>query len=119
MSEKPECCPTCNRYTSHGQQQLAVQNRSRPIYGTDFTQPLSKIIEGVRNQLAQARGQLSDIGSGFTGWRDRVENVEGLLTCGLIALHGVKTEMEDHERRYPNSTHMNSVTAVLTAPVTE
>jgi hypothetical protein len=87
MAEKPESCPTCNRYTERGRQQLAVQNRSRPIYGTDFSRPLSEIVGDIRSQLARARGQLSDIGSSFTGWKEHIESVEGLLTCGLVALY--------------------------------
>lgn len=40
---------------------------------------------------------------GFTGWRDRVKDVEGLLTCGLIALHNTMEEMREHETRYPKN----------------
>jgi len=101
--EKPESCPTCNRYTERGRQQLAVQNRSRPIYGTNLSLPLSELVSDIRSQLVRARGQLGDIGSGFPGWKEHVESVEGLLTCGLVSLHRVKEEMEEHERRYPKS----------------
>lgn len=100
MTEKPETCPTCKRYTLEGQQQLAVEFRSRPIYGTDMTKPLSELIADIRSQLTQARGQLNDISMGFTGWRDRIKNVEGLLTCGLIALHYTREEMLKHEKEF-------------------
>lgn len=100
MSETPECCPTCRRYTITGQQQLAVQFRSRPIYGTDLTKPLSVLIGDIRSQIVKARGQLNDIGMGFTGWREHLESVEGLLTCGLVSLHHTMKQMQEHEKLY-------------------
>jgi hypothetical protein len=98
--ERPESCPTCNRYTTAGLQQLAIQCRSRPIYGTDLTRPLSALIADIRSQMVESRGQLGDIGSGFTGWREDLANVEGLLTCGLVALHHTMERMKEHERLY-------------------
>lgn len=100
MTEKPETCPTCKRYTIMGQQQLAVHFRSRPVYGTDMSRPLSELIANIRSQIVQARGQLNDISMGFTGWRERLQDVEGLLTCGLIALHHTREEMLKHEKEF-------------------
>ena len=97
---KPETCPACRRYTVAGLEQLAIQSRSRPIYGTDLTRPLSALVADIRSQLVKSRGQLSDIAYGFTGWRDDLANVEGLLTCGLIALHHTMERMKEHERLY-------------------
>lgn len=116
MSDKPECCPTCNRYTSRGQEQLAVEYRSRPIFETDLSRPLSYVIADIRGQLVKARGQLSDIGSGFTGWKDRVDNVEGLLTCGLVVLWNVQEEMKNHERMYPEATAVRAKKTAQPAP---
>lgn len=98
--EKPETCPTCNRYTTRGREQLAFEHRARPLSGIDLTKPLSELIAGIRSDLVAARGKLQDIGMGFTGWRERVEMVEGLLTCGLMALHHTMEEMREHERKY-------------------
>lgn len=99
--EKPETCPTCRRYTLRGQEQLALEHRAKPLSGIDLTQPLSKLIEGLRSDLVGVRSKLNDIGMGFTGWRERVQCVEGLLTCGLMALHHTMEEMREHEKLYP------------------
>lgn len=73
--------------------------KKHPIFGTDFSKPVSVIIEDIRSQLSKARGQLSDIGSA-TGWGERVEHVEGLLTCGLVALHHTMEEIAKLEIRW-------------------
>lgn len=59
--------------------------------------PLSEIVASIRSDLAAARGKLNDIGTGFTGWRERMASVEGLLTCGLVALHYTIEEMREAE----------------------
>lgn len=68
--------------------------RGNPIYGTDITRPLPELIEGLRHQLVQVRGQISDI-QHHIGWRDRFDPVHGLLTCGISVLYGVKQEVEE------------------------
>lgn len=100
MTEKPETCSACGRYTSRGQEQLALEFRGRPISGIDLTRPLSELIKEIRSDIVAARGKLNDIGMGFTGWRERIASVEGLLTCGLMALHHTMEEMREHERKY-------------------
>lgn len=72
-------------------------DREHPIWGTDLSRPLSDIIEGLRNDITRIRGSLGDIGRAFPGWGERLEPVEGLLTCGLIALFGVRAEILKHE----------------------
>lgn len=72
----------------------------KPIYGTDFSIPLSTTVEKVRRDISHARGQLSDISFAYNGWGERVKCVEGLLTCGLMALHQIKEEMREHEEKY-------------------
>lgn len=68
-----------------------------PIYGTDFSKPLSALVEGLRNQIVRTRGQLSDISFRYPGWGEELKNVEGLLTCGLVALYRTMTEMQKLE----------------------
>lgn len=99
--QKPESCPTCGRYTSRGQEQLALQHRARPLSGIDLTKPLSELVQGIRSDITAARAKLNDIGMGFTGWREHLASVEGLLTCGLVTLHYTMEEMREHERRHP------------------
>ena len=46
---------------------------------------LSETIKLVRNQIADARSTL-DRAIHEHGWKDRLEHVSGLLTCGLVTL---------------------------------
>lgn len=71
--------------------------KAKPIYGTDFSVPLSVSTERVRSDITKARGQLSDIGSAFPGWKHDMDMVEGLLTCGLVTLHWVMESMQKYE----------------------
>lgn len=91
-------CESCGHWTSEGQRKW--RESQKPIYGTDLSRPLSETIADIRNQLTRARGQLFDVGFRFTGWREQLESVEGLLTCGLIALHYTMEEMQRHEAEH-------------------
>lgn len=71
--------------------------RTKPLYGTDFSQPLSKAIEAVRRQIVQARGQLDDVGSAFPGWKQEMDMVSWLLTCVLVTLYRTVEEMQKRE----------------------
>ena len=71
----------------------AKYDREHPIYGTDFSRPLPDIIEKLRMEITRIRGSLGDIGRAYPGWDERVEPIEGLLTCGLVALFHVRAEM--------------------------
>jgi hypothetical protein len=73
-------------------------SKTKPIYGTDFSVPLSVMIERTRSDIARVRGQLNDIGSAFPGWKQDMEMVEGLLTCGLVTLHWVMEGMQKQEK---------------------
>lgn len=94
---RQDCCDGCGRWTAEGEREWRAN--LKPIYGTDFTKPLSETIEELRNQITKVRGQLSDIGFRHPGWGERVACIEGLMTCGLIALHGVREEMLASEKR--------------------
>lgn len=96
---KPQACPCCGRFTTRGQEQRALEYRKRPISGIDLSKPLSELVHNIRMDISAARGKLDDIGMGFTAWRDRLSCVQGLLTCGLIALHNTREEMLEHEKR--------------------
>ncbi len=60
--------------------------KAHAIFGTDLSKPLSDSIEDIRSQLSRTRGQISDLMRAFPGWSDRLDHVEGLLTCGICAL---------------------------------
>lgn len=94
---KPDNCPTCRHLTNEGREHMAERARENPIYKTDFSKPLWQTIEALRHEITRVRGGLCDIRFAFPLWGDRVDNVEGLLTCGLIAMHGIAREMEKSE----------------------
>lgn len=97
MSIDPkERCLECGHRTRFGQEEDKKRARRSPIFGTNFDEPLSAIIEEVRNRMVAARGTLHDIASA-TGWGERVDDVAGLLTCAIHVLHDVKEEMKKIE----------------------
>jgi hypothetical protein len=96
---KPECCPSCRRYTMRGQQQRAEQYRQRTLSGIDLSQPLSGLVEGLRSDIAKVRSKLQDIGWGYTGWGEHLECSIGGLTCVLVALHETMERMREAETR--------------------
>lgn len=69
----------------------------KAIYGTDLSIPPSEAVAAVRAKLANCRGQLFDIYTAH-GWKDRIDHVEGLLTCGIIALYNTVEEMRKSEQ---------------------
>lgn len=71
------------------------------IEGDDLMRPVEDLIEEIRSDLRRARGRLSDIAHAHPGWRENMEMVEGLLTCGLVTLHWVREQMVEHRRRVP------------------
>lgn len=78
---------------------LAPANR-RPIYGTDLSKPLSELMTGWRSNVAQIRGQMSDVAFAKSGWREELATLEGGLTCLLMAMHCSLERMQEHERRW-------------------
>lgn len=56
---------------------------------------LSQKIEAIRDKLAEIRSELDD--AARNTFRDHIEPVIGLLTCGLIALHSANGEIINWE----------------------
>ncbi len=83
--------------TPEQKQSDAERYRQHPTYGTDFSKPLSVLVEDIRNKMDGVRGLIHDIQYGYPGWRERVDHVEGLLTCGLVALYSSKEEIVKFE----------------------
>ena len=78
-------------------QDRAERYKLNPIYGTDLDRPMSEVINEIRNRMTVLRGQIADFQFGFPGWRERTQPVEGLLTCGIVALYSVMQELEKFE----------------------
>lgn len=60
----------------------------------DFS--MSEYIELARTQIAEARNTLHRAAVKH-GWKDRVDHVDGLLTCGLVTLSYSKEEIVKYE----------------------
>lgn len=107
MADKADNCPNCGHWTYDGLAKLAAQAKEHPIYGTDFSKPLAELVELIRNQLTNARGQIHDIIHAYPGFKDRFDSAEGLLTCGISYLYHVKQEMEQHTIRHEDGVKFN------------
>ena len=84
------------------------RNIENPIYGTDLKRPVSVVIEEIRNDFVKARGKISDVVRAHPGWKDRLEDVSGLLTCGLVALASANREIIETEIRWDEEKHGKS-----------
>ena len=80
------------------------KNKDRnPIYYKsvdEMDKPLSELMEQLRTDLGNVRGKLFDIKQSY-GWDDRIEHIEGGLTCMLVAMHSTMEEwkrFEDKQR---------------------
>jgi hypothetical protein len=73
--------------------------KENPIWRTDLSKKVSVLIEEIRNQLVQERGKIYDIKQVYPAWGERLEPVEGLLTCGLISLYSIMEEIAEFERK--------------------
>lgn len=58
--------------------------------------PLSQLVERARDQLDEARSTLQ-AAIRKHGWKDRLGDVEGLMTCGILSLYYHKQEIVDCE----------------------
>lgn len=89
------------------------KNKDRnPIFynsAEEMDKPLSELIEDLRKEIARIRGKLSDIRYSY-GWEDRIDFIEGGLTCMLIAMHSTMQEMQQFEERNKHVPTENTTT---------
>ncbi|MFA5750473.1 MAG: hypothetical protein WC895_04630 [Candidatus Shapirobacteria bacterium] len=64
-------------------------HKQNPIFGTDFSKSPDELIENIRCQLANIRGQLNDISRGYPGFGDRLNDAGGTLTLCISYLYHV------------------------------
>jgi hypothetical protein len=94
-----ETCPTCRRFTETGRQQMAMHDRAHPLTpGLDLSRPLEIVFADIRREIVAVRSKLFDVRMGFTSWAEQVQNIEGLLTCGLIAMHHLQEQAKEHRQ---------------------
>lgn len=76
------------------------KDRNPIFYKTpeEMDKPLSVLMEELRSDIARIRGKLSDIKFSY-GWDDRIEFIEGGLTCMLVAMHSTMDEWKKFEEK--------------------
>lgn len=62
----------------------------------EMDKPLSELMEGLRMEIDKTRGKLHDMKRSY-GWDDRIEPLEGGLTCMLMAMYGTMVEFKEYE----------------------
>ena len=83
--------------------------RKKPIFGTDFSKTVPEIIEDIRRKISDIRGNITDIGYGYPGYKDKLEHVEGLLTCGLSVLYHERKEIIKQEIKWEDKKSGESI----------
>lgn len=72
-----------------------------PIYyksSEEMNKPLSELMDELSSEIVKVRGKLRDIRH-IHGWEDRIDFIEGGLTCILIAMHSTLEEWKEFEIR--------------------
>lgn len=92
-----DTCPKCGRWNASGIEKQRLQALEHPLYNTDLTQPRSSLIYKARHDIIQIRGMLGDISRAYPGWKESLDNVEGLLNCGLTTLYSIMQDMKTLE----------------------
>jgi len=78
------------------------KTKSRLIYyksEEDFNKPISELIEQLRSELAKTRGKLHDIRFNH-GFKDKLEHLEGGLTCIISAMSNTVDDFKEWEERW-------------------
>lgn len=95
-------CPTCGTWTEEGKRKNAEAYLSSPIFRTDLTKKKSEVVALARQKILEARNILDDFAFAYPGWKERVDHVNGLATCGLGALYATIQELEQYEKQWEN-----------------
>lgn len=75
---------------------------NKPIYYKsieELDKPLYDLMEQLRSDVAKVRGKLHDIKYTY-GWDDRIEHLEGGLTCLIVAMHAIGQEWKEFEKKH-------------------
>ena len=79
------------------------KNKDRnPIYYKsveEMNKPLSELMEELRSDISKVRGKLFDIKQSY-GWEDRIEFIEGGLTCMLVSMFSTMEEWKKFEEKH-------------------
>ena len=76
-------------------------NNYKPIFchnADDMEKPLSMLMDELRSDISVVRGKLFDIKKTY-GWDDRIDFLEGGLTCMIVAMSYTQKEWYEFERK--------------------
>ena len=65
------------------------------IWGLDLNKPIGTLIEDIRNEMGKSRGKVQDLVRKYPQYKDHIEHVAGLLTCGIVSLYNSKEKIRD------------------------
>jgi hypothetical protein len=65
----------------------------------ELDKPLYDLMEQLRTDVANVRGKLHDIKRTY-GWDDRIEHLEGGLTCMIVAMSDTAQEWKKFEEKH-------------------
>lgn len=65
----------------------------------ELDRPLYDLMEQLRTDVANVRGKLYDIKRTY-GWDDRIEHLEGGLTCMIVAMSEISQEWKKFEEKH-------------------
>jgi hypothetical protein len=65
----------------------------------DLDKPLHELMDNLRTDVAKVRGKLHDIKATY-GWDDRIEHLEGGLTCMISAMYDTEVEWREIEKKH-------------------
>jgi len=65
----------------------------------EFNKPVSELIEQLRSELSKTRGKIYDIRHNH-GFEDKLEHIEGGLTCIISAMANTVKDFKDWEEKW-------------------
>lgn len=91
-------CDCCGKPTSEGQWQDRIRYKKNPIWGTDFSKPVSHLVQGGIISIVKIRSKLDALRESNPLLKQRLEPHVGLMTCGIMSLDNLLEELERYEQ---------------------
>jgi hypothetical protein len=91
-------CDCCGKPTLEGQWQDRINYKKRPIWGTDFSKPVSHLVQGGIISIVKIRSQLNVLRELIPLLTQRLEPHVGLMTCSIMSLDNLMVELERYEQ---------------------
>jgi hypothetical protein len=78
--------------------QKAREAKANPLHGTDFSKPISVLVQDIRTDMASLRDRLQDIARADLLHGDLARSAEGLMSCGIVTLSSLIKDLKAFER---------------------